>query len=69
MDEAKQRRFGEEIKMTNLKQCPKCNHPCKRNEVHKMGCAYCSSLIEGEPGCIELTQAEYEALKDYMEES
>ena len=51
--------------MTTKKLCPVCGRKVSIIEVHRSGCAYCSSLIEGE--VIELTAGEFEALPNEEE--
>jgi len=51
--------------MPELKHCHKCSRAVEQSEIHREGCAYCSNLMEGEPGYVELTAQEWDELKDY----
>ena len=57
--------------MTPLKHCPTCSAIITRDEVawefNQIRCAYCCNMEGGEPGCRELTSAEFDALDDYVE--
>ena len=53
--------------MKQLKLCPKCNHPTRFDEIHKLGCAACSILWIEDYSDIIMSEAEFEALPDYVD--